>query len=83
MLTILVGNLGYIFNLKKEIQKIDINIATEENLKQHPKIRWQLAKLIVAYRIQQGQYKNIEELSNIMIITPDVMKEIRNYVEVE
>lgn len=66
-----------------ETQKININTATEENLKQHPKIRWQLAKLIVAYRKQHGSYKSIEELTNIMIITPEVMKDIRNYVKVE
>ncbi len=75
--------LPYLLCNPNEIQKININTATEENLKQHPKIRWQLAKLIVAYRTQHGKYKNIEELTNIMIITPEVMKEIGNYVKVE
>ena len=66
-----------------ETQKININTASEENLKLHPKIRWQLAKVIVAYRSQHGLYKNIDELRNIMIVTPEVMNDIKNYVKVE
>lgn len=66
-----------------ETQKININTASEENLKLHPKIRWQLAKVIVAYRTQHGNYKDINELRNIMIITPEVLNDIRNYVKVD
>ena len=66
-----------------ETQKININTASEDNLKLHPKIRWQLAKVIVAYRDQHGPYKNIEELRNIMIITPEVMNDIKHYVKVD
>ncbi len=66
-----------------DVVKMNINTAMEEQLKKHPKIKWQLAKLIVAYRTQHGPYKNIEALSNIMVVTPQMMQELRNYLKVE
>lgn len=65
-----------------DIHKLNINLATEEELKVHPYIRWQLAKLIIAYRGQHGNFKSVEGLQNIMALTPEDYGKIKNYVTV-
>lgn len=62
------------------VKKINVNSVTEEVLKEHPYIRWQLAKIIVAYRTQHGDFKKIEDLRNIMTITPEVYEKISHYL---
>ena len=65
------------------VHKLNINSSTEEELKAHPYIRWQYAKLIVAYRGQHGNFKAVEDLQNIMALTPADYAKIRNYVTVQ
>jgi competence protein ComEA len=62
------------------IRKININTATEEELKVHPYIRWQLAKVIMEYKKQHGNYKSLEELKKIMIITEETYSKITPYL---
>lgn len=50
------------------IHKINLNTATNDELKAHPYIRWQLAKVITEYRKQHGDFKSLEDLKKIMII---------------
>ncbi|MEO5647004.1 MAG: helix-hairpin-helix domain-containing protein [Chitinophagaceae bacterium] len=65
------------------IKRIDLNIASFEELKSHPYIRYQLANVIIAYRNQHGNFKEIRELKNIMIITEEVYNKIAPYVKTE
>ncbi len=62
------------------IHKININTATEEELKLHPYIRWQLAKVITEYRKQHGNYKALEELKKIMVINEETYSKISPYL---
>jgi competence protein ComEA len=62
------------------IRKININTGTEEELKAHPYIRWQLAKVIMEYKKQHGNYKSLEELKKIMIITEEIYAKITPYL---
>jgi competence protein ComEA len=62
------------------IRKININTGTEEELKAHPYIRWQLAKVIMEYKKQHGNYKSLEELKKIMIITEETYAKITPYL---
>jgi competence protein ComEA len=62
------------------IHKININTATEEELKLHPYIRWQLAKVITEYRKQHGNYKALEELKKIMLINEETYSKISPYL---
>lgn len=64
------------------LRKININTATEDELKAHPYIRWNLAKPIVAYRNEHGSFKKIEELQNIMAITNEIFNKIKPYLTV-
>jgi competence protein ComEA len=62
------------------IRKININTGTEEELKAHPYIRWQLAKVITEYKKQHGNYKSLDELKKIMIITEETYSKIMPYL---
>ncbi|HLK30132.1 MAG TPA: helix-hairpin-helix domain-containing protein [Puia sp.] len=63
------------------VKKININAADANTLKSHPYIKWNLANAIVQYRAQHGDYKSIDELKQIAIITPEIFQKISNYVE--
>ncbi len=65
------------------IHKLNINSATEEELKAHPYIRWQYAKLIVAYRSQHGNYNEVTDLQKIMALPPEDFNKIKYYVSVQ
>jgi len=62
------------------IRKIDINTASVEELKQHPYIRGKLAYAIVRYREQHGQFKNAEDLKQLMIADSLVVRKLENYL---
>jgi competence protein ComEA len=65
---------------EKAIRKININTATKDELKIHPYIRWNLASAIVEYRNQHGNFKEVEELKNIILIDEKTFEKIRNYI---
>ncbi len=62
------------------IRKININTATADELKVHPYIRWQLAKVIIEYKIQHGNYKSLDDLKKIMIIDEETYNKIAPYL---
>ena len=62
------------------IQKIDINSAGVEILKQHPYIKWNIARAIVAYREQHGAFNNLEDLLQIGVISNEILQKIRPYI---
>ena len=65
------------------VQKININTADLNTLKQHPYIRWNIANAIVQYRQQHGAFHSPDELQQIVLITPELYQKIAVYVTVE
>jgi competence protein ComEA len=65
------------------LQQININTADANTLKQHPYIRWNLANAIVQYRGQHGNFKSLDDLQLIAIITPEIFAKISPYLSVE
>lgn len=63
------------------IHKIDINTADQDILKQHPYIRWELARAIIQYRNQHGPFKKPEDLMQITLITRDMYMKIYPYIK--
>lgn len=63
------------------VQKRNINVATEEELAKNPYIRKGLAKIIIKYRTQHGNYKTAEDLLKIKIIKPEVVEKVKPYLE--
>lgn len=64
-------------------RQIDLNTVSLDELKSHPYIRYQLANVIIAYRNQHGDFKDIHQLKNIMVITEDQFNKIAPYVKIE
>jgi competence protein ComEA len=66
-----------------DVEKININTADVNALKQHPYIRWNIANAIVQYRQQHGAFHSADELQQIVLITPELYQKIAAYVTVE
>jgi competence protein ComEA len=62
------------------VRKININLATKEDLKTHPYFKWTLANAIVEYRTQHGDYKSVDELKKISIIDEVTFKKLFPYI---
>ena len=65
------------------LQKLNINTADANTLKQHPYIRWNIANAIVQYRQQHGLFRKPEELQQIVLITLELYQKIAAYIIVE
>lgn len=63
-----------------DLQKIDINKASVEELKKHPYIRWETAKAIVLYREAHGSFHSLEQLKGIWNIPPETIAKIEPYL---
>ncbi|MCU0375111.1 MAG: helix-hairpin-helix domain-containing protein [Chitinophagaceae bacterium] len=64
-------------------RRLDLNTATEADLKQHPYIRWQLAKLIIAYRQQHGPYNSVNDLLKIHVVEEPWLQKVKPYLQVQ
>lgn len=67
----------------KAIKKININSATVEQLKAHPYINYSIANAIVQYRQQHGNFKELNDLRKIMLITDEFFTKASPYLAVE
>ncbi|HEX4878037.1 MAG TPA: helix-hairpin-helix domain-containing protein [Chitinophagaceae bacterium] len=65
------------------IRKININLATTEELKNHPYIKWSIANPIVAYRKEHGPFSNVEDIKKVMAVTEEVYIKIAPYLTVQ
>jgi competence protein ComEA len=65
------------------VQKLDINIASADELKAHPYIRWELSKLIIAYRTEHGPFKSLDEIKNIATVNEQLYQKLKNYIRTE
>lgn len=60
--------------------KLDINTATLEQLRQHPYLGFALARHIIAYRTQHGAFSNLDELRNIKTLDEATFQKIMPYL---
>jgi DNA uptake protein ComE-like DNA-binding protein len=65
------------------IKKIDINNASNFDLKRHPYIDEKLAYKILNRKRQQGDFKSLEQLKNIDGIKENDYKKIKHYLTVK
>lgn len=65
----------------RTLRQMNINTVSEEQLRQHPYVRWQLAKVIIEYRKQHGSFASVADLRKIMIITEEIFKRIEPYLK--
>lgn len=66
-----------------QIEQLSLNNASEAELKAHPYIGWQWAKIIVAYRNQHGPYQSVDDLMKIHIMKKDWLEQVRPYLKAD
>lgn len=66
-----------------KLTKLNVNTVSIDELKLHPYLRYKLANAIVSYRMQHGNFKNISEIRNVVLITDEVYSKIKSYVRVD
>lgn len=64
------------------LKTININTADINDLRAHPYLKWNIANAIINYRQQHGNYKSVEDIKKIDIITDDVYNKIAPYLVV-
>lgn len=74
---------GKIYVDANKAKRINLNTVTEEELKMHPYFKFKVARVIVNYRNQHGNYKNFNELLNIKIINDSILNRIKIYGVIE
>ncbi len=60
--------------------QFNINQADEKTLAAHPYIKYKLAKVLVTYRFQHGNFKTIDDLNQIQTITKETIEKLRPYI---
>jgi competence ComEA-like helix-hairpin-helix protein len=65
------------------VKKININIATFDELKTHPYIKYSLANPIIAYRNEHGSFSKIEDIKKVMAVTDEIYKKIAPYLSID
>ncbi len=65
------------------LRYINVNMATEAELKTHPYLRWNIAAAIVGYRSQHGKFESLDELKKVALITEDLYQKVIPYFKIE
>lgn len=61
---------------------INVNKADAAQLARHPYISWTIAKAIIAYRRQHGNFLTLDQLQRIKLIDQEIFKKIKPYLSV-
>lgn len=61
-------------------RKIKINEANEKELSKHPYIGYKLAKTIIKYKIEHGNYQSAKDLSKIKSIDQELIDKLAQYL---
>lgn len=65
------------------INKMNVNQVSIEDLAKHPYFRWNLANSIVKFRMQHGDFKNLEDIKHSKLIDDEKYDQIVNYLSVK
>lgn len=65
------------------IRKINLNIATEAQLSNHPYINAKLANHIILYRENLKQFEKIEQLRQVPLMNEEIYRKIAPYLSIE
>ncbi len=78
-----IENLLEQFEISKEVLKIRINTDSVKYLASHPYINYNLARAIVNYRHQHGNFNSEQDLSKIEILIDSTLFKIQPYITFE
>lgn len=65
------------------VKTINLNTAEEKTLAAHPYFGYRIARAIVAYRFQHGNFKSVDDLGKIPLITKENLGKLLPYVTVD
>jgi competence protein ComEA len=60
-------------------RKIPLNTAPEDQLRQHPYIRFRLARVIIRYRQEHGPFNSLDDLKRIALVTDSLYAKLAPY----
>lgn len=73
----------YLLVSEQDIVKRNINVINEADLRKHPYISYNLARSIVNYRQEHGDFESIDELNNLHLIDSLKFRKIAFYFTVD
>lgn len=62
------------------IQKININTAGIDDLKAHPYIKYQVGNAVIQYRLQHGNFLDMDDLKQVHLVTDDLLQKLSPYI---
>ena len=62
------------------IQKININTAGINELKAHPYIKYQVGNAVIQYRLQHGNFVDMDDLKQVHLVTDDLLQKLSPYI---
>ena len=65
-----------------KIVKINLNNTSIEELWNHPYLNYKQSKAIVNYRLQHGDFQNIKDIQNIVLIDSQLFRKIAPYLKI-
>ena len=63
------------------IRKVNVNTIELEQLKLHPYLNYKQAKMILNYRKQHGDFKQVKDIRKIKPISPELFRKIAPYLK--
>ena len=73
----------FVFINSSRITKLNINLATIDELKTHPYISYKVANSIVKMRDMRGGYQSIDEIQESKLINAELFIKLSPYIELE
>ncbi len=64
-------------------RKIDINTATEDTMSRHPYINNRLARMLVIYRFQHGDFREVNDIKKLSTLKTGELDRLLPYLTVE
>jgi len=71
----------YVWIDETKLIKINVNTCTQKELAKHFYIKWNVAKAIISYREMHGDYKNVEDIGQSHLVTPELVSKIAPYLK--
>ena len=66
--------------MRELFKKININTAGIDDLKAHPYIKYQVGNAVIQYRLQHGNFVDMDDLKQVHLVTDDLLQKLSPYI---